>query len=53
LAKRAIRALYHWVYAADTQSGEVDFNTGNTYLSYWLDYWLGQMLSFHADVTRS
>jgi len=41
--KSANQALYHWVYAADTQSGEVDFNTGSTYLSYWVDYWLGQM----------
>src|SRR5215469_13170437 len=41
--KSANQALYHWVYAADTQSGEVDFNTGSTYLSYWVDYWLEQM----------
>jgi hypothetical protein len=43
LGKAGNQALYHWVYAADTQSGEVDFNTGSTYLSYWVDYWLGQM----------
>ena len=41
--KAANQALYHWVYAADTQSGEVDFNTDSTYLSYWVDYWLAQM----------
>jgi hypothetical protein len=41
--KAGNQALYHWVYAADTQYGEVDFTTGNTYLSYWMDYWLGQM----------
>ena len=41
--KAANQALYHWVYAADTQSGEVDFNTGSTFLSYWVDYWLAQM----------
>jgi len=41
--KAANQALYHWVYAADTQYGEVDFNAGSTYLSYWVDYWLGQM----------
>jgi len=40
--KAGNQALYHWVYAADTQSGEVDFNTDSTYLSYWVDYWLGQ-----------
>lgn len=43
LGKAGNQALYHWLYAADTQSGEVDFNTGNTYLSYWVDYWLGQV----------
>jgi len=43
LGKAGNQALYHWVYAADTQSGEVDYNTGSTYLSYWVDYWLGQM----------
>jgi hypothetical protein len=42
--KAGNQALYHWVYAADTQYGEVDFNTGSTYLSYWVDYWLGQMV---------
>ena len=41
--KAANQALYHWVYAADTQYGEVAFNTGSTYLSYWVDYWLAQM----------
>jgi hypothetical protein len=43
LGKAGNQALYHWDYDADTQFGEVDFNTGNTYLSYWVDYWLGQM----------
>jgi hypothetical protein len=41
--KAGNQALYHWVYAADTQYGEADFNTGSTYLSYWVDYWLAQM----------
>ncbi|PYT70758.1 MAG: hypothetical protein DMG42_18425 [Acidobacteria bacterium] len=41
--KAGNQALYHWLYAADTQSGEVEFNTGSTYLSYWVDYWLAQM----------
>jgi hypothetical protein len=41
--KAGNQALYHWLYAADTQSGEVDFNTGSTYLSYWVDYWLAKM----------
>ena len=25
---------------ADIQFGEVDFGAGNTYLSYWVDYYL-------------
>jgi hypothetical protein len=37
------QALYHWLYAADTESGEVDLNTGSAYLSYWVDYCLAQM----------
>ena len=37
------RALYHWDFDADAQYGEVDFATGNTQLSYWVDYWLAQM----------
>jgi hypothetical protein len=43
LGKAGNQALYHWDYDADPQFGEVDFNTGSTYLSYWVDYWLGQM----------
>jgi hypothetical protein len=35
--------LYHWDFDADAQFGEVDFATGNTQLSYWVDYWLAQM----------
>jgi hypothetical protein len=37
------RALYHWDFDADAQYGEVDFATGNTHLSYWVDYWLAQV----------
>jgi hypothetical protein len=43
LGKAGNQALYHWDYDADAQSGEVDYNTGRTYLSYWVDYWLGQL----------
>jgi len=43
LGKAGNQALYHWVYDADAQSGEVDYNTGSTYRSYWVDYWLEQM----------
>ena len=43
IGKAGARALYHWDYGADAQYGEVDYNSDNTYLSYWVDYWLGQM----------
>jgi hypothetical protein len=43
LGKAANQALYHWDYDADAQFGEVDFNTGNKQLSYWVDFWLGQL----------
>jgi hypothetical protein len=43
LGKAGSQALYHWDYDADQQFGEVDYNTGNKYLSYWVDYWLGQL----------
>jgi hypothetical protein len=37
------RALYHWDFDADAQFGEVDFSTGQTQLSYWVDYWLARL----------
>ena len=37
------RALYHWDFAADAQFGELSDSVGQTRLSYWVDYWLGQM----------
>ena len=40
LAQAGAQALYHWDFDADQQYGEVDFNSGKTYLSYWVDYWL-------------
>jgi hypothetical protein len=42
--KLGIEALYHWLYDGDQQYGEVDYNTGNKYLSYWVDYYLQQYL---------
>ena len=39
LAQAGAQALYHWNFFTG-QHGEVDFNTGKTYLSYWVDYWL-------------
>jgi hypothetical protein len=43
LGKVGNQALYHWDYDADPQYGEADYGTGNKYLSYWVDYWLGQL----------
>jgi hypothetical protein len=43
LGQAGVQALYHWDFDADAQFGEVDFNTGQPQLSYWVDYWLGQM----------
>ncbi len=43
VGKAGARALYHWDFDADAQFGEVDYNTGQTQLSYWVDYWLSQM----------
>jgi hypothetical protein len=43
VGKAGARALYHWDFDADAQYGEVDFSTGQTQLSYWVDYWLAQM----------
>jgi len=45
LGKAGSQALYHWDYDADQQFGEADYNTGNKYLSYWVDYWLGKLYS--------
>jgi hypothetical protein len=45
LGKAGNQALYHWDYDADPQYGEADFGTGIKYLSYWVDYWLGQLYS--------
>ena len=43
LGQAAARAVYHWDFDADAQYGEVDYSTGQTQLSYWVDYWIGQM----------
>ena len=42
VGKAGARALYQWDFDADAQFGEVDYNTGQTQLSYWVDYWLGK-----------
>jgi hypothetical protein len=43
LGQAGNRALYHWDFDADAQYGEVSQDTGGTYLSYWVDYWLQRM----------
>jgi len=43
LAKAGAQSLYQWDYDADQQFGEVDYNTGKTYLSYWVDYYLAHL----------
>jgi Glycosyl hydrolase catalytic core len=40
LGKAGVQALYHWDFGADAQFGEVNASTGQTQLSYWVDYWL-------------
>jgi hypothetical protein len=53
LTKAGAESLHHWDYNADQQYGEVDANTGQTLLSYWADYWLGQAMTDVADPTQS
>ncbi|MFZ0731638.1 MAG: glycosyl hydrolase [Candidatus Sulfotelmatobacter sp.] len=43
LGRAGVQALYHWDFGADKQYGEVDYSSGALQLSYWVDYWLGQM----------
>ncbi|HVZ16456.1 MAG TPA: glycosyl hydrolase, partial [Terriglobales bacterium] len=40
VGKVGARALYNWVFAGDAQYGELNDQTGNPRLSYWVDYWL-------------
>ena len=43
VGRAGAQALYHWDFDADAQFGELDFGSGQTQLSYWVDFWLGQM----------
>lgn len=43
LGQAGAQSLYHWDFDADLQFGEVDYNTGQTYLSYWVDYTLAHL----------
>jgi hypothetical protein len=45
IGKAGARALYHWDFDADVQYGELNYSTAQTQLSYWVDYWLGQMFA--------
>ena len=42
VGRAGAQALYHWDFDADAQYGEVDYNSAQKMLSYWVDYWLGQ-----------
>ena len=53
LTKAGAQSLHHWDYNADQQYGEVDATSGQTMLSYWADYWLGQAMTDVADPTQS
>ena len=45
LVQAGASSIHHWDYDADQQYGEVDFNTGATQLSYWVDYWLDRYMT--------
>jgi hypothetical protein len=45
LVQAGASSIHHWDYDADQQYGEVDYTTGNTYLSYWVDYWLSRYMT--------
>jgi len=40
MAKAGAKGLYTWVFAGDVQYGELNDQTGQPRLSYWVDYWL-------------
>jgi uncharacterized protein (TIGR03437 family) len=42
LAKAGAQSLYHWDFSADQQYGELNATTDQTYLSYWVDYYLAR-----------
>src|SRR5579862_1484811 len=43
LGEHGVQALYHWSFGTDQQYGEVD-GSANSYLSYWVDYYLSHWL---------
>jgi hypothetical protein len=46
LGQAGIEGLYHWDFDADAQYSEVDYTSGSTYLSYWVDYYLTRYFPF-------
>lgn len=46
LGKAGAQSLYHWDFDADAQYSEMDYTTGNIYLSYWVDYYLQRYFPF-------
>jgi hypothetical protein len=46
LGQAGAQSLYHWDFDADAQYGELDYVTGNTYLAYWVDYYLQRHFPF-------
>ena len=53
LGKAGNQALFHWDYDADEEFAEVDYTTGNKYLSYWVDYTLGQVFPVSSSSAPS
>ena len=51
LGKANAVALYQWVYADNAQFGEVDNQTGNLRLSYWVDYTLQHKFPTPSNAT--
>jgi hypothetical protein len=45
LVQAGASSIHHWDYDADQQYGEVDYTTGATQLSYWVDYWLARYMT--------
>jgi hypothetical protein len=43
VGKAGAQALYHWDFAADAQYGELNSSSGQTQLSYWVDFWLAKL----------
>jgi len=55
LAQVGSESLYHWDHDADAQYGEVDYNTGNLYRSYWVNHYLAHFFPSPpgADILRT